>query len=220
MAKTKAKESPLPMAKPNKSTGALTKQETTFKTRKSETVIIDKAELVKMQEDYTKKLNVYQLIDLMNEKLDACKDEEEIYYLRLGIEDMRSLLKNMLDKFDERLIEVMKDKDITEFESGPEGRRAVIYYGNEKKDELTDEGYNLLSGMVKQAEGKTALALKALSTSRSAFKKFAQVKIIAETLGFETKKFIKRTYFDKMAVQYVPKYIIDIKKLAAGAPND
>ena len=105
-----------------------------FKPRKSEPKTITNDELVAMQMKLTKSMNTYHLIEQLYDKLEATNDEHEIYYLRLGIEDMRSLLNDMLGKVDDRLIEVMQDKGLKEVESGPETRKCVIYWGKIKDD--------------------------------------------------------------------------------------
>lgn len=186
-----------------------------FKERKSEVKEISRDELVAMQIKLTKTMNTYHLINELHGKLEDTSDEHEIYYLRLGIEDLRSLLNNMLDKVDERLIEVMQDKGLREFESGPDNRKCCIYWGKIKDEKLTEIGYKFLSAMLKTDKPDVAFALGALPTSKSAWK-IAKVKEIADTKGVKQRELIETTYRDKLGVQYIPKYIITFLKIARG----
>lgn len=179
-----------------------------FKARKSDVVEILETQLIEMQAKQVKALNMNYLLDKLYDTLQETTDKDALYFVRLGVEDMRSLLKKMLDAFDAKMVEIMKGEKIHEFEAGPEGRRAVIYYGKEKDETLTDDGLRTLRDMLKSAEPDVQLALLALPTSASAWK-LARVKEIADTKGLERDEMIRTEYKDKVAVQYVPKYILE-----------
>ena len=179
---------------------------------KIEPTIVSADEMERMQIEAVENVGALKTIRGLEYKIEEVDSTDAAYFLRLGMEDMRSLLKNAIEELDKKMIELMKDRNIKSIESGHEGRKAVIFYGNEKAEKITKDGAATLKKLLKpeSSDPDKLMAFEALSGGVSVWKK-AKVKEFADTLGKEQKDFIDVRYTDKLTVSYVPKYILEGK---------
>ena len=179
---------------------------------KIEPTVISAETMKKMQVETVENVGALQVIKDLGYEIEDLDSTDAAFFLRLGMEDMRSLLKNAIATLDEKMIELMKEKNVTSIESGHAGRKAVIFYGNEKVEKITKDGAYALKKLLKPESNDPdkLMAFDALSGGISVWKK-AKVKEFADTLGKDQKDFINVRYTDKLTVSYVPKYILEGK---------
>lgn len=181
-------------------------------TKADETVVITQDQLHEMEVEDTKRIGGIALVDDIRGRVEEIEDLDELYMARLGIEGLRSLLNKALKELDERMFLFMKEKGKKEYESGPENRRVLIYAAQEKKDKvkksISDLVNRLRKAVAASPDPAAEMIVNTLGTSPSAVK-FSQVRTLCDTLGLDQNDYLEVEYKDRIALRYIPKYILE-----------
>lgn len=148
------------------------------------------------------------MVKVVYEKIGMLETIDELYFLRLGVEDLRALLKKALDEIDHRIALRANEEGKTRFECGHEEQKAVIVVGQKREKKVTKDGAAELQKLLLDPDPiKRECVLTALPQSPSAWKP-AKVIEVCDTLGLDAKKFVRVEFKDEVGVSYIPKYIL------------
>jgi hypothetical protein len=133
---------------------------------------------------------------------------EEVFTVRLRMEEARSKLKEMMAELDSFLIRLMKDQKIHSFEIPMGDSSAKVYYTKDEKETVINP--KLLENMLfSDNPGDVALARRCISFSASQWKRFKQIRELCDTKGIDQTKVIKVTYPEKLEIDK-PKEVIKV----------
>ncbi len=151
------------------------------------------------------------MVKVVYEKIEAMETIDELYFLRLGVEDLRAQLKKALDEIDRRITDRAIAEGKTRFESGHDEQRAVIVVGQKREKKVTKDGAAKLQKLLLDPDPvKRECVLTALPQSPSAWKA-AKVIEVCDTLGLDATQFVRIEWKDEVGVSYIPKYILERK---------
>jgi len=143
---------------------------------------------------------------------ELCEGKDALFMHRLRIEEAMALLREYKEKLDEELVRIMREDGVEEFKSVIRGKPAKVWFSKEKKEEAADT--RRLINMLHGNEGDAArdLAFRALSSAKSGVWKTSQLRVLADTVGIDSKELIRTTFGDKIKVQAVEEDILERAK--------
>ena len=164
-----------------------------------------------VQEKQAQATNGMMVVKALENRIQDITDKQELYFVRLGIEALRSMLKDSLSAVDKHMAATMKEEGIKQFDAGVAGsfNEATVFLGQERTKKVKKPAAEKLTAMLKSDDiAHREMALRALSTSPSAWK-FAKVVEMCDSLGYEVNDFCEVIWKDKIVTKYIPKFILN-----------